>query len=257
MNVRHQSIAFYTIIRRELVRMFRIATQVFLPPVITSTLYFLIFGTLIGRRIGNIDGVPFLSFMAPGLIMMMVITNAYGNVSGSLFSSRFQRSIEEMLISPVHNSLILLGFICGGIARGVIVALLVFSVSSFFVSIQFDHLLLTFCIVILVSALFSMAGFINGMMATSFDDIMIIPTFVLGPLTYLGGVFYSVNMLSPFWNTITHFNPIFYMVEAFRYALIGHTDIPIQLAMGVIVLILVVLTGLNLVLLRRGVGLRE
>jgi ABC-2 type transport system permease protein len=257
MNSRQQLIALYTLVRREMVRMFRIASQVFLPPVITTTLYFLIFGTLIGKRIGSIDGVNYLTFIAPGLIMMSVITNAYSNVSSSLFSVRFQKNIEEMLISPMHNGLILLGFVLGGVIRGVIVAVLVFIVSAFFASIELNHLPLTLLVVVLVSTLFSLAGFTNAMVARTFDDIMIIPTFILTPLTYLGGVFYSVSMLPPFWDTVTHFNPVYYIIGAFRVAMIGQKDINMSLAMGIIVVFLIVLTMVNMVMLKRGVGLRE
>lgn len=257
MTIKHQLIALYTIIRRELVRMFRISSQVFLPPVITTGLYFLIFGSLIGSRIGMIQGVPYPMFIAPGLIMMSVIVNSYGNVSTSLFSVRFQKSIEEILISPMHNGLILLGYVLGGVLRGVIVAILVFIVSSFFLAIEFSHLPLTLLIVILVAAIFSLAGFTNAMLARNFDDIMLIPTFVLTPLTYLGGVFYSVNMLPEVWQKISYLNPVLYMVNALRHAMIGQQEVSFGVAMLIIVLMLVTLTGVNLVLLRKGVGLRE
>jgi ABC-2 type transport system permease protein len=250
-------IALYTLIRRELVRMFRIASQVFLPPIITTTLYFLIFGTLMGKRIGMIDGVDYLTFIAPGLIMMSVITNAYANVSSSLFSMRFQKNIEEMLISPMHNGSILLGFILGGVLRGFIVALMVFLVSCFFVTWKFNHIPLTIFVTILVSTLFSLAGFTNAMVAKTFDDIMLIPTFVLTPLTYLGGIFYSVSMLPPFWNALTHFNPIYYTIGAFRYAMIGQEGINITLALSIICIITVILVILNMMLMKKGVGLRE
>lgn len=257
MTTKQQLIALYTLVRRELVRMFRIASQVFLPPVITTTLYFLIFGTLIGNRIGTISGLDYSTFIAPGLIMMSVIVNAYGNVSTSLFSARFQRSVEEMLVSPMHDSLMLLGYILGGILRGVIVAFLVFLVSCFFVQIHFEHWFMTIVVTILVSAIFSLAGFTNAMLARNFDDVMIIPTFVLTPLTYLGGVFYSTTMLPGIWSTISHFNPIFYMVNALRHAMIGQEEVSMSVSLTVIVLLLVVLTGVNLVMLKRGVGLRD
>lgn len=255
--INNQTIALYTLVRRELVRMFRIASQVFLPPIITTTLYFLIFGTLMGKRIGMIDGVDYLTFIAPGLIMMSVITNAYANVSSSLFSMRFQKNIEEMLISPMYNRSILLGFVLGGILRGLIVAFLVFLVSCFFVTWKFNHIPMTFLVTILVSALFALAGFTNAMLAKTFDDIMLIPTFVLTPLTYLGGIFYSVSMLPPFWNTLTHFNPIYYTIGAFRYAMIGQEGINISLALSIIAIITLALVALNMVLLKKGIGLRE
>lgn len=253
----YQCIALYTLTRRELTRMFRIATQVFLPPVITTTLYFLIFGTLIGKRIGMVEGFDYLTFIAPGLILMAVITNAYANVSSSLFSARFQKSIEEMLISPMYDASILAGYIFGGVLRGLIVAFLVFIVSCFFIQLQFNHIPMIFLVVILVSMIFSLAGFTNAMVARNFDDIMIIPTFVLAPLTYLGGVFYSANMLSPFWNTVTHFNPVYYMVSAFRYAFIGQEDVNIQLSLITMTGLLVGLIILNVVLMKKSVGLRE
>ncbi|STX27815.1 ABC transporter permease [Legionella beliardensis] len=257
MTINQQLIALYTIVRREVVRMFRIASQVFLPPVITTTLYFLIFGRLIGSRIGPIQGVDYISFIAPGLVMMSVITNAYGNVSTSLFSVRFQKSIEEILVSPVHNGLLLLGYIIGGIIRGFIVAILVMLVASFFMPMQIDNMLLSILVIILVSALFSLAGFTNAMIARNFDDVMLIPTFVLTPLTYLGGVFYSTNMLPLFWQKISHFNPILYMVNAIRHAMIGQEEVNVTLAMSIICVIIIALIILNLILLKKGVGLRE
>jgi ABC-2 type transport system permease protein len=257
MAIKQQVVALYTLVRRELVRMFRIASQVFLPPVITTTLYFLIFGSLIGPRIGEIQGVSYPMFIAPGLIMMSVIVNAYGNVSTSLFSVRFQKSIEEMLISPMRNGLLLLGYVLGGVFRGLIVAVLVFIIASFFLAIDLHHLPLTLLVVLLVAAVFSLAGFTNAMIARNFDDIMIVPTFVLTPLTYLGGVFYSTSMLPEIWQKISWLNPILYMVNALRQAMIGQSEVSLGLAMSIICLMLVLLTVLNLILLKKGVGLRE
>ncbi|KTD53407.1 transporter subunit: membrane component of ABC superfamily protein [Legionella santicrucis] len=257
MAIEKQLIALYTLVRRELVRMFRIASQVFLPPVITTTLYFLIFGSLIGPRIGNIDGVSYPMFIAPGLIMMSVIVNSYGNVSSSLYSVRFQRSIDEMLVSPMHHGLLLLGYVLGGVFRGLIVAFLVFLVASFFLTIELSHLPMTLLVVLLVSAIFALAGFTNAMVARNFDDIMLIPTFVLTPLTYLGGVFYSITMLPEPWQKISWFNPILYMVNALRNAMIGQSEVSISLAIGIIFLMLVSLTILNMILLKKGIGLRE
>lgn len=257
MDIKHQLIALYTLVRREFMRMFRIASQVFLPPVITTTLYFLIFGSLIGPRIGSIQGVSYPMFIAPGLIMMSVIVNSYGNVSSSLFSVRFQKSIEEMLISPMNNGLLLLGYVLGGILRGLIVAILVFIVASFFLSVHFSDLPMTLLVVVLVAAIFALAGFTNAMVARNFDDIMIIPTFVLTPLTYLGGVFYSTSMLPPFWQKISMFNPILYMVNALRHVMIGQEEVSMTLAMSIMVLLLAGLTVINMVLLNKGIGLRE
>jgi ABC-2 type transport system permease protein len=237
--------------------MFRIASQVFIPPVITTSLYFLIFGSLIGPRIGDIDGVSYPMFIAPGLIMMSVIVNSYGNVSTSLFSVRFQRSVEELLISPMTNSLLLLGYVLGGVLRGVIVAFLVFLVSCYFLSVELIHLPLTLLVVFLVSSVFSLAGFTNGMLARNFDDVMLVPTFVLTPLTYLGGVFYSMDMLPSFWQKISLLNPIFYMVNALRYAMLGQAEVGMRLAISIILIMLMVLILVNMVLLNKGVGLRE
>lgn len=250
-------IALFTIVRREIRRMFRIASQVFLPPVITTTLYFLIFGTLIGSRIGLIHGVPYPLFIAPGLILMSVITNAYGNVSTSLFSVRFQKSVEEMLVSPMPNYMILVGYVTGGIIRGVIVGILVFIVSSFFVDYSFHNLLYTIVILIAVSTLFSLAGFTNAIIARAFDDVALIPTFILTPLTYLGGVFYDVNMLPPFWQTVSHFNPILYMVNLFRHAILGVSSVSVTQAIAVIGFTIFGFIVLNLYMLNHGVGLRD
>ncbi len=257
MVIKQQLIALYTLVRRELIRMFRISSQVFLPPVISTTLYFLIFGQLIGPRIGTIHGVNYMMFIAPGLIMMSVIVNSYGNVSSSLFSTRFQKNIEEMLVSPMHYSLLLLGYVFGGILRGVIVALLVFIIASFFLTITFDHLPMTILVVVLVAAVFSLAGFTNAMVARNFDDIMLVPTFILTPLTYLGGVFYSIEMLPDFWQKVSYFNPIFHTTNALRHAMIGEENVDMGVAMGIICFMLIALIVLNLVLLKRGVGLRE
>lgn len=257
MAIKQQSIALYTVVRREVVRMFRIASQVFLPPVITTALYFLIFGSLIGGRIGSIEGVSYPLFIAPGLVMMSVITNAYSNVATSLYNVRFQKSIEEILVSPMDDSLLLLGYVLGGVLRGLIVAVLVFIVASFFLTLEFNHLPMTLLVVLLVSTLFSLAGFTNAMVARNFDDIMLIPTFILTPLTYLGGVFYSTSMLPPFWQAVSHFNPIIYMVNAMRHAMIGGGQVNMGLSMGIILLIVFLLIALNLFLLKKGIGLRE
>lgn len=257
MAIKQQLIALHTLVRRELVRMFRIASQVFLPPVITTTLYFLIFGSLIGPRIGIIEGMSYPMFIAPGLIMMSVIVNSYGNVSSSLYSVRFQKSIEEMLISPMHDGFLLLGYVLGGVLRGLIVAFLVFLIASFFLTIELSHLPMTLFVVLLVAAIFSLAGFTNAMIARNFDDIMIIPTFVLTPLTYLGGVFYSISMLPGIWQKISWLNPILYMVNALRQAMTGHSEVSMGFSLSIIFLMLVLLSAINMMLLKKGVGLRE
>ncbi len=257
MNINKQLIAVYTLTHRELVRMFRISSQVFLPPVITTLLYFLIFGSVIGNRIGSIEGISYAEFIAPGLIMMAVITNAYSNVSTSLFSVRFQRSIEEMLVSPMHYSLLLLGYTLGGVLRGVIVAILVYITASFFIDLELANIPMTLLIVILVASLFALAGFTNGMLARTFDDVALIPTFILGPLTYLGGVFYSTAMLPPIWQKISLFNPIFYMVNSLRQAMIGHQEMNMTIGMIIICGMVISLAILNLILLKKGVGLHD
>lgn len=259
MTFKLQSVAFYTILKREIMRMFRIKSQVFLPPIITTTLYFLIFGSLIGARIGTILGVKYIVFIAPGLIMMSVITNSYSNVSASLFSTRFQKSIEEMLVSPMSIMVIIAGYVLGGVIRGIIVAILVFLVSFLFLphNIDFHHLPLTLLVVVLVATLFSLAGLTNAMLAKNFDDIMLIPTFVLTPLTYLGGVFYSVSMLPPFWEKVSQFNPILYMINAMRYAMIGVAEVSFGKSLAIIVALLIAMTVANFIMLKRGIGLRD
>lgn len=257
MNTRTQWIAFYTIVRRELVRMFRISSQVFLPPVITTALYFIIFGALIGQRIGAIHGVQYIEFISPGLVMMSVITNAYGNVSSSLFSVRFQKSIEEILISPAREAVLLLGYTIGGILRGLIVAILVFMVSCFFMPIHIAHPLWSLIVVIMVSSVFALAGFTNAMLARNFDDVMLIPTFVLTPLTYLGGIFYTTNMLPPFWKFVSQFNPILYMVNALRHAMINFEEVNFNLSILILSMFIVTLIMINMRMLKKGIGLRE
>lgn len=257
MTTNLQLIALYTLVRREVVRMFRIGTQAFLPPIMTTLLYFLIFGSVVGQRIGQINGENYTTFIAPGLVMMAVITNAYANVSTSLFSVRFQRSIEEMLVSPMHWSLLLLGYTLGGVLRGLIVSICVFTISFFFTEINFSHLPLTLLIVTLVAALFSLAGFMNAMVAHTFDDVAFVPTFILTPLIYLGGVFYSSSMLPPFWQHVNQYNPIYYMVNALRYAMLGTQEINMKLAMTIIISILMVLMISNCIMIKKGIGLRE
>ena len=257
MNAKQQLIACYTIIYRELERMLRISSQVFIPPMISTLLYFLIFGQIIGQRIGNVYGQSYSTFIAPGLIMMAVITNSYANVSTSLFSVRFQKSIEEQIVSPMHYSLILLGYTAAGVVRGVLVGCIVYFVASFFAELDFSQLLLTFLIIIIVAALFSLAGFCNGILARTFDDVAFIPTFIISPLTYLGGVFYAITMLSPFWQTISYFNPIYYMVNALRQVMIGTHGFDMAFAITIICLFLGFLTALNIWMLKKGIGLRD
>ncbi|MFT6492365.1 MAG: ABC-2 type transport system permease protein, partial [Porticoccus sp.] len=213
MNAGQQWVAFTTILVKEVRRFMRIWQQTLLPPAITIALYFVIFGKLIGPRIGEMSGFTYIEFVVPGLIMMSVITNAYGNVVSSFFGTKFQRSIEELLVSPVPNYIILLGYVIGGVVRGLAVGVIVTLLSLFFTDLQVSHLGVTVAIVFLTAVLFALAGFINAVFANSFDDISIIPTFVLTPLTYLGGVFYSISMLPPFWQAVSLANPVLYMVN--------------------------------------------
>lgn len=257
MNNYEKWVAFTTIVVREVRRFLRIWQQTLLPPAITVTLYFVIFGTLIGPRIGHMSGFAYIDFVSPGLIMMAVITNAYGNVVASFYGSKYGKSIEELLVSPVPNYIILIGFIMGGVARGLAVGLIVTLLSLFFTKLQVEHLFVTCAVVLLTSILFSLAGFINAVFARSFDDISIIPTFVLTPLTYLGGVFYSISLLPDFWQYFSHLNPILYMVNAFRYGMLGISDINIGAAFAIICGFIVVLYIYSLHLLKTSKGLRS
>lgn len=250
-------VAFATILVREIRRFMRIWQQTLLPPAITITLYFVIFGTLIGARIGEMSGFSYMDFVAPGLIMMAVITNAYGNVVSSFYGAKFGKSVEELLVSPVPNWIILTGFVMGGVARGLGVGIIVTLLSLFFTKLHVQHVFVTCAVVFLTSVLFSLAGFINAVFAQSFDDISIIPTFVLTPLTYLGGIFYSVDMLPDFWEKVSHINPILYMINAFRYGVLGVTDINVNIAFAIIIAFIVVLWVYSMYLLRTSKGLRS
>ena len=225
-------VAYITIVRKEVRRFTRIWVQTLIPPVITMTLYFVIFGHLIGSRIGQMGGFDYLSFVAPGLIMMSIINNAYSNVVSSFFSAKFNTSIEELQVSPTPSYVILLGYVTGGILRGLCVGLIVTLVSMAFTRLSLHHVGLTMLVVLLTSTLFSLAGFINALFANSFDDISIIPTFILTPLTYLGGVFYSIDLLPRFWQSVSQVNPILYVINAFRYGFLGVSDVNIYLAVG-------------------------
>ena len=256
MEFNQQWIAFRTILRKEIKRFTRIWVQTLLPPAITMALYFVIFGKLIGSRIGEMDGFSYIQFVAPGLIMMSVLTNSYSNVVSSFFSAKFQRSVEEILVSPTPNYIILLGYCIGGVARGLAVGVLVTLLSLVFTDLHIHSWLVTVAIVVLTSMLFSLAGFINAVYANSFDDISIIPTFVLTPLTYLGGVFYSIHLLPDFWQGVSQLNPILYMVNAFRYGMLGVSDINVAGAFAGLLVCLAVLFMIGLHLLRVGKRLR-
>jgi len=257
MNVKLNLIAAKTIIRKEIVRVLRIWVQTIVPPAITMTLYFIIFGNLIGRRIGSMDGFDYMQYIAPGLIMMSVITNSYGNVVSSFFGAKFGRHVEEMLVAPMSYATIIVGHVAGGVLRGLLVGLLVTVIALFFTSLDVAHPIITVSIVLLSSIVFSLAGFINAVFARKFDDISIVPTFVLTPLTYLGGVFYSISMLPEFWQDVSKANPILYMVNAFRFGILGTSDISIGHAYAILLVFVVVLFTACMVLMQRGVGIRE
>jgi ABC-2 type transport system permease protein len=253
----HKLIAFETIVIKEVRRFSRIWVQTLVPPAITIALYFVIFGNLVGRRVGEMGGFQYMEFIVPGLIMMAVIQNSYSNVVSSFFSQKFQRSVEELLVSPVPNYVILSGFIVGGMARGLAVGAIVTSLALFFADIQVAHPLITITVVLLTSIVFSLAGFINAVFANSFDDISIIPTFVLTPLIYLGGVFYSAQLLPPFWQTVSALNPIFYMVNTFRYGFLGSSDVDVMWAFIILGIFAISLYAGCIWLLRHGTGIRN
>jgi ABC-2 type transport system permease protein len=257
MPLHAQLIALQTILIKETLRFLRIWIQTILPPAVTTALYFIIFGQLIGAQLGPVEGLSYTQFIAPGLIMMAVITNSYSNVVSSFFSAKFQRHIEEMLVSPLPNTIIVLGFVGGGLARGLVVGLAVIATSLFFADLHWQHPLITFAVIVLTAVLFALAGLINGIYAKSFDDISVVPTFVLTPLIYLGGIFYSIQMLPPFWQEVSLFNPILYMINAFRFGILGVSDIDVRLAFAIILLFIATLFSYSLWLLQRGTGIRS
>lgn len=248
--------ALRTLAGKETHRYLRIWVQTLLPPAITMTLYFVIFGSLIGSRVGPMDGYSFMEFIAPGIIMMSVITNSYTNVVSSFFGAKFQRHIEELLVSPTPNYVILLGYLAGGVGRGLLTGLIVTVIATFFADLSIHSIAVTISVVFLTAVLFSLGGFINGVFARKFDDIAIVPTFILTPLTYLGGVFYSISLLPDFWRGLSLANPILYMVNAFRYGILGSSDIPLGVAYTLVIGFIVLLGGFSLWLLDRGTGLR-
>jgi ABC-2 type transport system permease protein len=253
----NHSVAFRTILYKEIHRFVRIWPQTLLPPVVTTSLYFLIFGTLIGGRIGAMGGFPYLAYIVPGVVLMAVITNAYGNVVSSFYSTKFQRHIEELLIAPVPNWVILAGYVAGGIARGLAVGAVVMGISALFSPVRMAHPEVVAGVFLLTATLFSLAGFLNALFANSFDDISIIPNFVLTPLVYLGGVFYSIDLLPTVWRTLSLGNPILYMINAFRYGFLGVSDVDLVQAFAVISGFIVLLAGCALYLLHRGTGLKS
>ncbi len=257
MTLKEQYIAFETILIKEVLRFARIWLQTIVPPVITMSLYFIIFGNLIGSQIGDMNGFRYMDYIVPGLIMMAVINNSYANVVSSFYGCKFHHHIEEMLVSPLPNSLIIAGFVTGGIARGLAVGLAVTLVSMLFTDLSWHSLAVIISTVVLTSAVFALAGLINGIFAKSFDDISIIPTFVLTPLTYLGGVFYTISMLPEFWQDVSKLNPILYMVNTFRYGFLGISDISLTVSYTIIGIFIVALFSLALYLMNTGYGIRR
>ncbi|BCV52710.1 ABC transporter permease [Shewanella algae] len=250
-------VAFKSILIKEITRFTRIWVQTLVPPAITMTLYFMIFGNLVGSRIGEMGGVSYMEFIAPGLIMMSVITNSYSNVASSFFSAKFQRNLEELIVAPVPHYVMIAGYVGGGVARGLLVGLIVTLVAMFFVDLSVQHLGLVIVTVFLTSVLFALGGLINAVFAKSFDDISIIPTFVLTPLTYLGGVFYSLSLLPDFWRGVSALNPVVYMINVFRYGFLGFADMSVPLSIGVMLGFCAGLWLLAYYLISRGIGLRS
>ena len=249
-------IAYSTIVIKEVTRFTRIWMQTILPPAVSMMLYFIIFGNLIGPRIGTMDGFNYMDYIAPGIVMMAIINNSYANVVSSFFGAKYQNHIEEMLIAPVPNIIILAGYITGGVVRGLLVGLVVTLVALFFTDLQVHNHVVVFAVVLLTAIVFSLGGMINGIFANKFDDVSIVPTFILTPLIYLGGVFYSIGLLPEFWQNVSRFNPILYMVNAFRYGILGVSDIDITRAFAIIVVFIIALGGYALWLLNRGTGIK-
>ncbi len=253
-------ISFYTIIRKDIVRIIRIWPQTLLPSIITSVLYFLIFGTVLGSRIGTMQGVDYMTFVVPGLVMLAIVTTSYANTSFTFFTSKFfARSIDEILVSPTPPWLLIAGFIGGGVVRGLLVGTLVLLVSLFFtgLTLAIHNILIIFAFAILTCLVFSLAGLVNGIYAKSIDGINIIPTFVLTPLVYLGGIFYSVHVLPAWWQTITYANPLFYLINGFRYGFLGMADISLAISVGMLLLLILILIAINWYLIRTGLGLKQ
>lgn len=251
-------VSFYTIVRKDVLRMFRIWAQTFLPSVVTSVLYFLVFGAFLGSRIGNVQGVPYVMFVVPGLVMLAVVTNAYANTSFVMFSAKFfGRNIDEILVSPTPAWVLVAGYVAGGVIRGVLIGLLVLLVSLFFTHLVVHSLLVVVAFLVLTSIVFALAGLVNGVYAKSIDGINIVPTFVLTPLVYLGGVFYSAQALPGMWGTLTKFDPVFYIINGFRYGFLGASDVSIFISAGLLTLFALILLGSAWYLIKTGLGLRQ
>lgn len=250
-------IAYYTMIRAEVVRIFRIWSQTLLPPVVTTTLYFIVFGAFIGSQIQPIHGFSYMQFIVPGLIMMSVITSSFMNTVSTFYFAKWTKTLEEILVSPTPNWVVIVGFVSGGVLRGLLVGILVLAVSLFFTHFTIFNIAVLLSALILTSVLFSLGGLINGVFAKSFDAISIVPTFILTPLTYLGGIFYSVDALPPFWRMVSHGNPILYMVNAFRYGFLGITDISLWTCFGVLIGFTVLFLGIVIYFFKKGMGLKN
>ncbi len=257
MRLTQQLVTLQTLVRKEMTRVLRIWVQTIVPPIITMSLYFVIFGNLIGKRIGQMDGFDYMQYIAPGLIMMSVIQNAYGNVVSAFFGAKFQKHLEEMLVSPMPTYAIIVGHVAGGVMRGLIVGSVVTIIALFFTELKIHNLYIMISMVVLTAIVFALAGLINAIFARKFDDITIIPAFVLAPLTYLGGIFYSISLLPEFAQKASLFNPILYMVNAFRYGMLGVSDIDIRMAYGITLIFIVVLFSVSATLINRGIGIRE
>jgi ABC-2 type transport system permease protein len=257
LSLEKQCIALQTILTKEVARFMRIWSQTILPPAITMTLYFIIFGKMIGAQIQNIQGYSYMQYIVPGLTMMSIMTNAYTNTASSFFGAKFSKSIEEMLVSPMPNYIILLGFMFGGMLRGLLVGFVVILVSLFFTHLHIQHGWIVLLTAVISAMLFSLGGFVNAIFAKKFDDISFIPTFVLTPLTYLGGVFYSIKQLPPVWQTVSIFNPILNVIDTFRFGMLGISDVNIYFGLSLVCLLFVILFIWSLKLMRKGTGLRS
>jgi ABC-2 type transport system permease protein len=256
MSFREALIAYQTIVRQETMRFLKIWTQTLLPPVMTTTLYFVIFGTFIGSQIAPIGGYTYMQFIVPGLVMMTVITSSFMNVVSSFYSAKFMHQIEEIMVSPAPAWVVIGGFVTGGVLRGVLTGTIVYLTSLFFTDIVIHNIPIILLFTILTAILFSLGGLVNGIYARSFDAMAIIPTFVLTPLTYLGGVFYSITLLSPFWQSVSKLNPVFYMINGFRYGFLGISDISLLSSFAILIVLTAAMLLFSIHLFRTGRGLR-
>ncbi len=258
MPIEKQLVSFYTILRKGIVRIMRIWPQTLLPSVVTSILYFAVFGSILGSRIGELNGVPYILFVVPGLVMLAVITNSYMDVATTFFVSKFfSRNIDEILVSPTPPSVIIAGFIASGVVRGMLVGTMVLIVSFFFALPSVAHPFVVLLFLFLSSLVFALGGLVNGIYAKSFDGVSIVPTFVLTPLVYLGGVFYSIHSLPPVWQTVSLFNPIFYLINGFRYGFLGTSDVSLLTCVLVLLVLMLVLLGINVYFIKKGLGLKQ